>query len=104
MRIDPSLSLHASRAYAPAVMDGSKAVAVQAAVSADTLAKITPAKPSPLNALVAGRAAGGVSFETSAPRAASSQLPAAFSLYTRAADKVEAAVAVQMGRTVDVRG
>ncbi|HRP64244.1 MAG TPA: hypothetical protein PK400_13170, partial [Phycisphaerales bacterium] len=67
MRIDPSLSLHASRAYAPAMMNRPQAVAVQSAPSTDTLAKIAPAKSSPLSALVAGRATGGVSFEASAP-------------------------------------
>jgi hypothetical protein len=45
---------------------------------------------------------GGVNFDAS-PR---SQQPnaIAYQMYTRAADRIEAAVAVHVGRTLDVRG
>ena len=57
--------------------------------------------PSPAQALVAGRVNGPIEFDgVSVPRAN----PAALSLYTRAADRIEAATAVHIGRTIDVKG
>lgn len=51
--------------------------------------------------LVAGRAPGPITFDgVSIPRTN----PGVLHLYTRAADKIEAATAVQIGRTLDIRG
>ena len=57
--------------------------------------------PSPAQALVAGRVDGPIEFDgVSVPRSN----PSALSLYTRAADRIEAATAVHIGRTIDVKG
>jgi len=55
-----------------------------------------------MQSLLAARVAEPVNFD--APTAASDAEAPALPLYTRAADKVEAAVAVQVGRTIDVKG
>jgi hypothetical protein len=55
------------------------------------------------NDLVAGRVRGGVDFETRSSANASVP-PQVLSIYRRAADKVEAAVAVEVGRIIDLRG
>jgi hypothetical protein len=57
----------------------------------------------PAQKLVAGTVAGSVNFDGS-PRAATPSNAYAFQMYTRAADKVEAAVGVQVGRALDVSG
>lgn len=57
--------------------------------------------PTNAQALVAGRVSGPVQFDgVSVP----TSNPAALNLYTRAADKIEAATAVQIGRTIDIKG
>ena len=59
-----------------------------------------PATPAAKSPLVSGTVARAVEFDsTTGPTAAG-----AIGLYTRAADRVEAAVAVQVGRTIDVSG
>jgi hypothetical protein len=60
------------------------------------------AAPQPIaGSLVAGRVDGPLAYEGGrSPVAEGSPLQ----LYTRAADKVEAAVAVRLGRAIDVRG
>lgn len=60
-----------------------------------------PAAASRLERLVGGRVAGGVDFTGSAPTASRGDV---LPLYTRAADKVEASVAVRLGSTLDLRG
>jgi hypothetical protein len=51
--------------------------------------------------LIAGRAPGPITFDgVSIPRTN----PGVLQLYTRAADKIEAATAVQIGRTLDITG
>ena len=55
----------------------------------------------PSSQLVAGHVPGSVNFDASSQRAANAGV---FQMYTRAADKVEAAVAVQIGRSLDVKG
>ena len=55
--------------------------------------------------LVAGNVSQAVSFDAAqAVRSAGSPSPAVFQMYTRAADRVEAAVGVQIGRSIDVKG
>jgi hypothetical protein len=75
------------------------------------IASIAPArKPdsfqssSVANPLVAARVSQKVNFDSAAAiRPVQSAAPA-LPMYTRAADKMEAAVAVQIGRTLDVTG
>ncbi len=89
MPITPSsIPLHVARAYGLEVAQ--RAAAVKAVRTADH------------ESLVAGRVPGQVSF---LPDAASTDRSAGpYSLYNRAADKVEVAVAVQIGRTIDLTG
>jgi hypothetical protein len=55
--------------------------------------------------LIAGRVPGGVEFNTPRTAGPTSLVPATvLPLYTRAADRVEAAIGVHVGRTIDVRG
>ncbi len=78
-----------------------------AAPTAATALRIDPATPaSPaaterIGRLVGGRVAGAVDFSGSAPTASRGDV---LPLYTRAADKVEASVAVRLGGSLDVRG
>lgn len=75
------------------------------------IASIAPArKPerfqpgSAANQLVAGKVSQPVNFEgPSAPRSPVNAAPV-LPMYTRAADKMEAAVAVQIGRSLDMTG
>src|SRR5688572_17434052 len=56
--------------------------------------------PANAQTLVAGRVSGPVEFDgVSVPRSN----PAALSLYSRAADRIEAATALQIGRTIDIK-
>ena len=56
--------------------------------------------PDNAHRLVAGRVSGPVEFDgVSVPRSH----PAALSLYSRAADRVEAATAIHIGRTIDIK-
>lgn len=105
MRIDGSSNSftpsHVARAYGV-----SQPRAIAAPASTEPLASIGPtaaAAKLPTNAqsLIAARVSGPVQFDgVSVP----SSNPAALNLYTRAADKIEAATAVQIGRTIDVKG
>jgi hypothetical protein len=55
--------------------------------------------------LVAGNVTEPVNFDaTPAARSSSALSPGVFQMYTRAADRIEAAVAIQIGRTIDVKG
>lgn len=82
MRIDSALPMHIARAYA--LKPAAPAQPVQAATK-----------------LVAGRVDKPVDFNAATPAQGPSNV---FQLYNRAADKVEAAVAVQVGRQLDVKG
>ena len=54
-----------------------------------------------VQALIAGKVKGPVTFSAApSPASAGGQ----FRLYTRAADAIEAATGVELGRTIDVRG
>jgi hypothetical protein len=85
MRIDSALPMHIARAYA--IKPSAPAAAA--------------AKPQAVNDLVAGRVAKGVDFNApAAPMAGGNVLQ----LYNRAADRVEAAVSIQIGKQLDVKG
>ena len=91
MRIN-GMPAHVARAYGapPPVKSAQPASATKSA--AETR------KP---ESLVAATVPGKVNFQgTIAPTTS----PDAFAMYTRSADRVEAAVGVALGRTIDVRG
>jgi hypothetical protein len=105
MRIDGAgnfISPHIARAYSVAT---ARAVALPQGASTAPIGAISPAStPNAIagpTALVAGRVPGAVRFDgVSVPRPDMSVL----NMYTRAADKIEAATAVHIGRTIDVKG
>jgi hypothetical protein len=95
-----TLPLHAAKAYG-----------VRPAAAPIAPAAPVPLRPQPVDSfqpsravqnLVAGNVNQAVDFASVAPRPAASSH--ALQMYTRAADKIEAAVAVQIGRTLDVQG
>jgi len=85
------------RAAAAATVDGQGPIGSIA--PARTSAAVKPAVN--LQQLVSGSVPSAVNFE--APRLRPSPSPEVFQMYTRAADKMEAATAVQIGRTLDVK-
>lgn len=84
MRIDSALPMHIARAY-------SLKPAAAPVVKPQT----------PTTQLVAGRVDKPVDFSASPPTRGAME---AFQLYNRAADRVEAAVGIQVGRQLDVKG
>jgi hypothetical protein len=93
---------HAAKAYGirpatPAAQPSQSNAPASFTIKPDVYEPSTPAQQ-----LVAGTVAGSVNFDAS-PRSAPASAYA-FQMYTRAADKVEAAVGVQVGRTMDVKG
>lgn len=118
MRIDGSSSSniiapHIARAYgvpqsrpAASITPASSTAPTSPPSATAPLARIggaTAAQASKATAqsLIAGRVPGAIEFDgVSVPR----MNPSNFSLYTRAADKIEAATAVQIGRTIDIKG
>src|SRR5690606_29760601 len=53
--------------------------------------------------LIAGKVSQPVDFNAAPPARPAAAQAQVFQLYTRAADRIEAAVAVQLGRTLDVK-
>ncbi len=98
MRIGNALPSYVARAYGVTPPGRARAVPPMSPPAAPVPARSAQPKAPPVN-LIAGIVRQPVEFETrtipSAPHAAS------FPLYTRAADKVEAAVGVQVGRVID---
>jgi hypothetical protein len=103
MRIDSSLPLHIARAYgvmptkhaAPTAQPG----AIAPTQPTEKVAAQEPAEN--VRQLIAGRVRGPVDFAS----ASTPTSPAgAYQLYTRAADKIEAAIAVRTGQAIDVKG
>ena len=104
MRIPPEITVQATRAYGLAL-----------AGSPPAASPATPPRPTPLvptageprgeqhaQRLIGGRVPGSADPGAAAtPTAPGGEI---FQLYTRAADKIEAAVAVQLGRSIDVTG
>ena len=82
------IPIHVARAYG-----------LEAAQRAATANATRPSDP---GSIVAGRVPGTVDF--SPETAPSAQSSGAYRLYNRAADSIEVAVAVQVGRTLDVTG
>lgn len=103
MRIDGTGNLipsHIARAYG---VTPNRAVAPRALAHPAISTQQPPRSESASAAqsLIAGRVPGPVAFDgVSVPRPDAN----VFHLYTRAADKIEAATAVQIGRTIDIKG
>lgn len=106
MRIDGTGNFvppHIAKAYGvPATARPTSSPSPQPLASIGPAQNASPARlPTNAQALVAGRVQGPVEFDgVSVPRTN----PLALNLYTRAADKIEAATAVQIGRTIDIKG
>jgi hypothetical protein len=107
MRIDSSLPMQIARAYgvtatrpASGARPAEQTSPVRAVRSVD--AYEPTGRTTSISQLLAGKVSQAVDFDTSTlPRPGPAE---PFQLYTRAADKIEAAVAVQVGRALDVRG
>ena len=101
--INGSFPIHAYKAYG--VTPGTPATSQPAAPTAPITNSQRPDAYEPTSAvsqLVAGRVSQPINFDSnlnSAPQAGPAQV---LQLYTRAADKVEAAVSVQIGKSIDV--
>ena len=99
MRIEGPIPINVARAYgvlAPARPTPPHAVETAPPVTSSP----APAPSNKIELLIAGHVGVPVDFST----AASPIARGALQLYTRAADRMEAAVAVQIGRSLDVRG
>jgi hypothetical protein len=103
MRIDSSLPIHIARAYGVTPTKRPAPVARSGAIGpAQPTEKAAPHEPGEkVRQLVAGKVTGPVDFAS----ASTPTSPAGpYQLYTRAADKIEAAVAVRTGQAIDVKG
>ena len=94
MRIGSVLPSYVARAYGVTQPERARAVPPMSPPAAPLPARTTQSKAPP-SGLIAGIVRQPVEFETPTTPSAS------FPLYTRAADKVEAAVAVEVGRVID---
>ena len=106
MRITGSLPLHIARAYGlPPTGQAGPLKSAESVAPAQRPRRpdvYQSAEGARLENLVAAKVSQAVDFNTSdVPRPEPGD---ALQLYTRAADKVEAAVAVQVGRNLDVTG
>ncbi len=114
-----SIPFHVAKAYgvtpsaAPRPAAARPAAPVEPATPAARTATVGPAstsRSSQIDALIGGRVPGRVSFDggsgvTNAAASARAAGPTfSLPLYTRAADRIEAATGVNLGRTLDVRG
>ena len=106
MRIDGQLPVHIAQAYGisrVAPLRGPRPTAPSQPVHRTHSAQ-NAARPGAIGAerLIAGRVAGQVDFSGSATR--DPNLTGTLQLYTRAADMLEAAIGVHLGRAIDVQG
>ena len=100
MRIPPEITVQASLAYGLPRAESSPAPSLRPTPS-------TPAAGETRGDRHARRLIGGYVPGSADPGAAATPTAPGgevFQLYTRAADKIEAAVAVQLGRSIDVTG
>jgi hypothetical protein len=113
MQINGSLPMHVARAYGVSVTRPVATAQVSTAAAApqpveraaptEPLARIErTAVPGKVNQLIAGAVPGAVTFDgsfTPIPGEAPT-----LKLYTRAADTIEAATGIQLGRAIDLKG
>ena len=106
MRINGSIPFHVARAYGAQKPQAARPAAnpapppsSAAARPADAFQPAGAAQSPTIQSLIAGQVQRPIDFMPNvAPQSESLQL------YTRAADRIEAATAVQIGRSLDVRG
>jgi hypothetical protein len=102
--INGSFPIHAYKAYG--VTPGRPAAPQPAAPTAPIA---TPQRPdayeptSAVNQLVAGRVSQPINFDSTLNAAPQTGPAQVFQMYTRAADKIEAAVSIQIGKSIDVQ-
>ena len=106
MRIDGQLPMHIAQAYGisrVAPLRGPRPTVPSQPVHRTHSAQ-NAARPGAIGAerLVAGRVAGQIEFNGSSTRDPNNT--GSLQLYTRAADKLEAAIGVHLGRAIDLRG
>jgi hypothetical protein len=103
MRISSSFPIHIARAYGVAPAMRAAPIAKAGAAATIQRAERAAAQETGENVrqLVAGQVSGPVDF-ASASTPISPAGP--YQLYTRAADKIEAAVAVRTGQAIDLKG
>lgn len=94
MRITGHLPVNVARAYTAAPPQSAAPQPAPPIQSTSPTQRVDPAAR-----LIAGHVPGGVDFRGSVPVQGAS-----LQLYSRAADKVEAAVAVNLGRRIDISG
>lgn len=103
MRISSSFPIHIARAYGVTPANRAAPIAHAGAAAPVQRAQSAAADQASENVqqLVAGKVSGPVDFAS----ASTPTSPAGpYQLYTRAADKIEAAVAVRTGQAIDVKG
>jgi len=114
MRVGPSIPINVARAYGVGATGPARGPAGPATptqpitplreATPDAKTDDTARTPSAIDRLIGGTVPGTVEFETATRPAAEASSVTTFQLYTRAADRIEAAVGVQIGRAIDVRG
>ena len=98
-----AVAYQAMQASRPARLERPMPVSQPAAVSsAQAPASVQSVSTTAIDRLVAGRVPGGMDFELSTPQPV--QRHDAFQLYTRDADRIEAATGVERGRIIDLKG
>ena len=106
MQIGGSFPIHIARAYGAGPIKSSASATPVKAFAPPSPLDQTPGDVEPpgrsIDRLVAGQVRQSVDFDLTSTLAnpAGSALP----LYTRAADKIEAATGVLLGRSLDIRG
>jgi hypothetical protein len=103
MHITGSIPNHIARAYGITPKPSAAPVSRTAPVTSPQLTgNVTPAPATErIQNLIGARVSGGIDF---AAASTPTRPGGAYQLYTRAADKIEAATAIQIGRSLDVTG
>jgi hypothetical protein len=103
MRITGSIPNHIARAYGITPKPPATTIGRTAPVtSPQPTSSIAPAPATErIQNLIGARVSGGIDF---AAASTPTRPGGAYQLYTRAADKIEAATAIQIGRSLDVTG
>lgn len=106
MRIDGPIPFHVAQAYgvkrptAPSVISPTQPPVSPSVEGVDASSGVKPSES--LKQLIAGKVAQGVDFDSASTPARPSG--PVLQLYNRAADKIEAATGVHLGRSLDLKG
>lgn len=98
MRVPPEITVQATRAYGFVRAESWPAASLPPLVRTAGEPRVEQRAERLIGGRVPGSADPGAAATPTAPGGE------VFQLYTRAADKIEAAVAVQLGRSIDVTG